>query len=50
MKKLNCLIIDDEEPARNLVKNYIDRLPHLTVVGKCANRQFGVIQISGVFN
>lgn len=37
MKKLNCLIVDDEELARNLVENYVNRLPHLTVVGKCAN-------------
>ena len=37
MKKMNCLIVDDEELARELVENYINRLPHLTVVGKCAN-------------
>jgi DNA-binding LytR/AlgR family response regulator len=37
MKKINCLIVDDEELARNLVENYITRLPHLHVVGKCAN-------------
>lgn len=37
MKKINCLIVDDEELARNLVENYINRLPHLTVVGKCTN-------------
>ena len=37
MKKLNCLIVDDEELARNLVENYVNRLPHLTVVAKCAD-------------
>lgn len=37
MKKINCLIVDDEELARNLVENYIIRLPHLNIVGKCAN-------------
>ncbi len=36
MKKLTCLIVDDEELARNLVENYINRVPHLEVVGKCA--------------
>ena len=36
MNKLNCLIVDDEELARNLVENYINRVPHLEVVGKCA--------------
>ncbi|MBK9014068.1 MAG: response regulator transcription factor [Saprospiraceae bacterium] len=35
MSKINCLIVDDEELARNLLENYIGRLPHLTVVGKC---------------
>ena len=37
MKKINCLIVDDEELARNLVENYIKRLPHLNIIGKCAN-------------
>ncbi len=37
MKKINCLIVDDEELARNLVENYIGRLQHLQIVGKCAN-------------
>ena len=37
MKKINCLIIDDEEPARNLVENYSTRLPYLNIIGKCAN-------------
>ncbi len=37
MKKINCLIVDDEEPARNLVENYINRLPQLQLVGKCSN-------------
>ena len=37
MNKINCLIVDDEELARNLVENYIGRLPHLQIVGKSAN-------------
>ena len=37
MNKINCLIVDDEELARKLVENYIGRLPHLHIVGKCAN-------------
>lgn len=37
MEKIKCLIVDDEELARNLVENYIKRLPHLEVVAKCAN-------------
>ena len=37
MDKIKCLIVDDEELARKLVENYIQRLPHLEVVAKCAN-------------
>lgn len=37
MKKITCLIIDDEEPARRLIENYVKRLPHLEIVGKCAS-------------
>ncbi len=36
MEKINCLIVDDEEPARNLVENYAIRLPYLNITGKCA--------------
>lgn len=37
MKKINCLVVDDEELARDLVENYISRLPHLNIVAKCAD-------------
>ena len=37
MNKLNCLIVDDEELARTLLENYISRLSHLEIVGKCVN-------------
>lgn len=37
MKKINCLVVDDEELARNLVENYIQRLPYLNIVAKCAD-------------
>jgi len=36
MKKIKSLVVDDEELARNLVENYIKRLPPLKIVGKCA--------------
>ena len=36
-EKIKCLIVDDEELARNLVENYIKRIPHLEVVAKCAD-------------
>jgi len=37
MKKINCLVVDDEELARNLVENYILRLSYLNIVAKCAD-------------
>ena len=37
MSTLNCLIVDDEELARRLVRTYCERLPELHVVGEAAN-------------
>ena len=37
MNELTCLIVDDEELARTLLENYVNRLPHLKLVGKCSN-------------
>lgn len=37
MRTINCLIVDDEELARNLIENYIQRLPYLKIVAKCSN-------------
>ncbi|PPK87593.1 LytTR family two component transcriptional regulator [Neolewinella xylanilytica] len=38
MKPLNCLIVDDEELARRLVRTYCERLPdQLRVVGEAAH-------------
>lgn len=34
-KKIRCLIVDDEELSRNLLQNFIERLPHLEVAGQC---------------
>lgn len=50
MKKINCLVVDDEELARKLLENYIARLPHLHLVQKCANplEAFSVFQENGV--
>ena len=33
----NCLIVDDEPPARELLKRYIQNLPMLRLVGECSN-------------
>lgn len=34
---LNCLIADDEPLARQVLENYISRMPALQMVGGCAN-------------
>ena len=35
--EISCLIVDDEEPARDLLEDYISRLPYLKISRKCAN-------------
>ncbi len=33
----NCLIVDDELPARELVQNYLSKIPEANVVASCKN-------------
>lgn len=35
--KIKCLIIDDEPPAREVLKRYVQEMPMLLVAGECAN-------------
>lgn len=37
MTKTNCLIVDDEPIARDIIKNYCSHLEHLNVVASCGN-------------
>ncbi len=37
MKSLECLVVDDEPPAREIIKRYIHALPSLHFAGECAN-------------
>lgn len=37
MKKLKCLIVDDEELAQDIIEKYIESLPMLEVSGRCSN-------------
>ncbi len=32
---LNCIIVDDEPIAREILKNYIEQVPYLTLVASC---------------
>jgi DNA-binding LytR/AlgR family response regulator len=34
---INCLIVDDEPLARNLLKEYVTKVPYLTLHATCAN-------------
>jgi DNA-binding LytR/AlgR family response regulator len=37
MRNYSCIIIDDEEIGRDLLENFIGRVPHLEVLGKFSN-------------
>lgn len=37
LMKIKCLIIDDEPPAREVLKRYVQEMPMLLVAGECAN-------------
>ena len=45
MNKIRVLIIDDEQLARDLLKNYLSKDLRLEVVGECANGFEGVLAI-----
>ena len=36
-KTIRCLVIDDEPPARQIIRRYIEQTPTLEWVGECAN-------------
>lgn len=36
-EQLNCLIVDDEPPAREVLKRYVEAIPSLVLVGECEN-------------
>jgi two-component system LytT family response regulator len=46
METLRAIIIDDEELARELIKNYLKTLPYIQVVGECENGFEGIKSIS----
>jgi two-component system LytT family response regulator len=45
MNKIKVLIIDDEQLARDLLKNYLSRDPRLELVGECSNGFEGALSI-----
>ncbi len=42
IRKYNCLIIDDEPPAREVLRRYIAQLPMLNLIGECGNAVQGI--------
>lgn len=36
-KKPDCLIVDDEPMARDVLRRYIDKLPFISLAGECSN-------------
>lgn len=45
-KKIETLIIEDEELARNLLKSYLKDHPHVKLIGECENGFEGVQKIN----
>jgi response regulator of citrate/malate metabolism len=35
--QIRCLVVDDEPPAREVLRRYIEQLPMLQLAGECAN-------------
>jgi two-component system LytT family response regulator len=46
MEPIKALIVDDEELARELIKNYVASDPSLIIIGECENGFEGVRQIT----
>jgi two-component system, LytTR family, response regulator len=36
-KPIRCLIVDDEPPARGVIRHYIEQVPSLSIAGECEN-------------
>ena len=37
VKKIRCIVVDDERLARTLLEKFISKIPHLELVEKCKN-------------
>ncbi|MFH6984907.1 LytR/AlgR family response regulator transcription factor [Marinoscillum luteum] len=42
----NCLIIDDEQPARALIRTYVEKIPGLNILGEFKNPMEAISTIS----
>ena len=34
---MNCVIIDDEHLARDIIRRYIENIPYLNLIAECSN-------------
>jgi two-component system LytT family response regulator len=43
---IRCLVVDDEPPAREIIRRYIEQIPTLQLAGECANamQAFALLQ------
>ncbi|HYJ38492.1 MAG TPA: LytTR family DNA-binding domain-containing protein [Chitinophagaceae bacterium] len=37
LRKIRCLVVDDEPPAREVLRRYVEQLPMLQLMGECGN-------------
>lgn len=42
---IRCLVIDDEPPAREIMRRYIQEVPHLELVAECGNALDALIRL-----
>lgn len=42
---MKCIIVDDEQLARNLLKDYVAKIPELELIGECKNATEAIAQI-----
>ena len=45
MKKYQCLIVDDERPALQLLSAYLQKMPQLELVGSCEKAMDALAQL-----
>ena len=45
-KKITCLIVEDEKPARDLIKNYLKKIDNIELLAECKNGFEGIKAIN----
>jgi len=46
MRKMKCVVIDDEQPAINVLEKYIQQMPNLQLVGTATNPLVGIEMVN----